>query len=95
MGRAQGIILSAGNIDIAGNFEFDGIMIALGSIDTHGTGNKMTGAVLSGQANINDDDTLAGTPTILYSSCAVQTVLAGAARGLPLTQRRFAQIIRQ
>jgi hypothetical protein len=91
-GRAQGIILSAGDIDVAGNFEFDGILIALGAIDTHGTGNKMTGAVLSGNANINDDDTIAGTPTILYSSCAVSTVLQGSAAGLPLTQRRFAQV---
>lgn len=91
-GRAQGIILSAGNIDIAGNFEFNGIMLALGSIDTHGTGNKVSGAILSGNANISDDDALAGTPTILYSSCAVQKALSGAARGIALRERSWAQV---
>jgi hypothetical protein len=91
-GRAQGIILSAGNIDIAGNFEFDGIIMALGSVATHGTGNKVTGAVISGNADINDDDVVAGTPTILYSSCAVQTVLANSAQGRPLTSRSWIQV---
>jgi len=91
-GRAQGIILSANNIDIAGNFEFDGIMLALGSIDTHGTGNKVSGAVLSGNANISDDDAIGGTPTILYSSCAVQMALGHAARGVALTERSWAQV---
>lgn len=91
-GRAQGIILSAGDIDIAGNFEFDGIMLAMGAIDTHGTGNKISGAVLSGNANINDDDTIAGTPTILYSSCAVSMALKNSARAIALNERNWAQI---
>jgi hypothetical protein len=90
-GRAQGIIISAGNIDIAGNFEFTGIILALGAVSTHGTGNKVTGAVLSGNADINDDDVIAGTPTILYSSCAISTVLAGSARGVPLSDRSWSQ----
>ena len=91
-GRAQGIILSANNIDIAGNFEFDGIMLALGSVDTHGTGNKVSGAVLSGNANISDDDAIAGTPTIIYSSCAIQKVLSAASRGVALKERNWAQV---
>ena len=91
-GRAQGIIISANNIDIAGNFEFDGIMLALGSVDTHGTGNKVSGAVLSGNANISDDDAIAGTPTILYSSCAVQTALQYSAKAVALNERSWAQI---
>lgn len=91
-GRAQGIIISANNIDIAGNFEFNGIMLALGSIDTHGTGNKISGAILSGNANISDDDALGGTPTILYSTCAIEKALAGAARGIALRERSWAQV---
>jgi hypothetical protein len=91
-GRAQGIILSAGDIDIAGNFEFNGIMLAMGAINTHGTGNKVSGAVLAGNANINDDDTIAGTPTILYSSCAINMALKKSARGLALNERNWAQI---
>jgi hypothetical protein len=90
-GRAQGIVISAGSIDIAGNFEFTGIILALGSVSTHGTGNKVTGAVLSGNADINDDDVIAGTPTILYSSCVIQMVLAGTAKGVPLSDRSWSQ----
>jgi hypothetical protein len=90
-GRAQGIVISAGSVDIAGNFEFTGIILALGSVSTNGTGNKVTGAVLSGNADINDDDVVAGTPTILYSSCAIATVLAGTAKGVPLNDRSWSQ----
>jgi hypothetical protein len=67
-------------------------MLALGSVDTHGTGNKVSGAVLSGNANISDDDALAGTPTILYSSCAVQSALKYSAKAVALNERSWAQI---
>ena len=90
-GRAQGIILSRGDIQIAGNFEFNGILLALGAITTTGTGNKVTGAVISGNADINDDDMIAGTPTILYSSCTISMALNGAARALPLAQKSWVQ----
>lgn len=90
-GRAQGIILSRGDIQIAGNFEFNGIILALGAITTTGTGNKVTGAVVSGNADISDDDMIGGTPTILYSSCTISKALQGAARALPLAQRSWVQ----
>jgi hypothetical protein len=48
--------------------------------------------VLSGNANINDDDTIAGTPTILYSSCAVSMALKNSARAIALNERNWAQI---
>lgn len=90
-GRAQGIILSRGDIQVAGNFEFNGIMIALGAITTTGTGNKITGAVISGNASINDDNLIAGTPTILYSSCTINQALKGSARAIPLAQKSWVQ----
>ena len=91
-GRGQGVLLVAGDLAIAGNFEFTGIIITLGGVATTGTGNKVTGAVLSNDASIGDDDTFAGDPTVQYSQCAVQTVLAGNATGVALTERRWAQI---
>jgi hypothetical protein len=90
-GRAQGIILSRGDIQIAGNFEFNGIILALGAVTTTGTGNKVTGAVISGNADISDDDMIGGTPTILYSSCTIASALNGAARALPLAQKSWVQ----
>jgi hypothetical protein len=91
-GRGQGIILVAGDLAIAGNFEFTGIIITLGGVATTGTGNKVTGAILSNDASIGDDDTFAGDPTVQYSQCAIQTVLAGTATGVALTERKWAQI---
>jgi hypothetical protein len=90
-GRAQGIILSRGDIQIAGNFEFNGIILALGAITTTGTGNKVTGAVISGNADISDDDMIGGTPTILYSSCTISQALKGAGRAIPLAQKSWVQ----
>jgi hypothetical protein len=89
-GRAQGIILSAGSINIAGNFEFNGIMIAMGSMTITGTGNKVSGAILTGNADIADDVVL-GDPTIQFSTCAIATALSNASRGVPLADRDWVQ----
>jgi hypothetical protein len=66
-------------------------MIALGSIKTTATDNKITGAVISGNADISDDDMIGGTPTILYSSCTISQALKGSARALPLAQKSWVQ----
>ena len=89
-GRAQGIILSAADINIAGNFEFNGIMIAMGSMNITGTGNKVSGAILTGNADIADD-LITGNPVIQFSSCAITTVLTSASQGVPLADRNWVQ----
>jgi hypothetical protein len=91
-GRGQGVLLVGGDLDIRGNFEFDGIIIALGQVKTEGTGNKITGAVLANNTEIGDLSTFAGNPTVLYSQCAVATALRGTAKGFPLTERSWAQV---
>jgi len=90
-GRGQGILLVDGNLEIAGNIEFDGIILALGSVETSGTGNKITGAVLSASADIGDEDVFAGNPTVVYSSCAISMVLNQTAYGVPLARRSWIQ----
>ncbi|HEV8612043.1 MAG TPA: hypothetical protein VGQ73_00950 [Gemmatimonadales bacterium] len=91
-GRGQGVLLVAGDLAIAGNFEYDGIIIVLGAVTTTGTGNKITGALLSNNAVIGDDDVFAGNPTVQYSQCAVTTALKAAAGGMALVERSWAQI---
>jgi hypothetical protein len=90
-GRGQGILLVDGNLEIAGNVEFDGIILALGAVTTTGTGNKITGAVLSASADIGDEDVFAGNPTVVYSSCAISMVLNQTAYGVPLARRSWVQ----
>lgn len=86
-GRGQGILLVAGNLNIQGNFIFDGIVIALGSLQTAGTGNKVTGAVLTMGQSIS----IVGNPDIYYSSCAIARALQFSVRAEPLRDRSWVQ----
>jgi hypothetical protein len=90
-GRGQGVLLVEGDLVLAGNFEFNGIIIVTGTFDaSHGT-NMVHGAVLSSNARL-DDMTLAGTPTVNYSACAVARALNGAAPVTPLAGRSWVQM---
>lgn len=90
-GRGQGVLLVEGDLDLAGNFIFNGIIIATGTFDaSHGT-NIVHGAVLSSNARL-DDMTIAGTPTVNYSACAVERALNGAAAVEPLAGRGWVQL---
>lgn len=86
-GRGQGILLVAGDLNIQGNFIFDGIVIVLGSLQTAGTGNKVTGAVLTAGQSIS----IVGNPDILYSSCAIARALQYSVRAAPLRDRSWVQ----
>jgi hypothetical protein len=86
-GRGQGILLVGGDLNIQGNFIFDGIVIVLGSLQTAGTGNKVTGAVLTAGQSIS----IVGNPDILYSSCAIARALQYSVRAAPLRDRSWVQ----
>lgn len=92
VGRGQGVLLVGGDLDMSGNFEFVGIVIVMGSIRTTGTGNKIMGALLAANAEIGDDTYLGGNPEVIYSSCSVQTVLAGSAVARPIAERSWVQL---
>ena len=86
-GRGQGILLVAGDLNVQGNFVFDGIVIVLGSLQTAGTGNKVTGAVLTAGTSTS----IVGNPDILYSSCAIARALQFSVRAEPLRDRSWVQ----
>ena len=79
-GRGQGILLVEGDLHVAGNFTFAGIVITKGAFDaSHGT-NNIYGTVLSSNAAL-DDITMAGTPQVQFSTCAVSRALTSSAAG--------------
>jgi hypothetical protein len=86
-GRGQGILLVAGDLNIQGQFIFDGIVIVLGSLQTAGTGNKVTGGVLT----LGQSISIVGNPDILYSSCAIARALQYSVRAQPLRERSWVQ----
>ncbi len=70
-GRGQGILLVDGDFTVAGNFTFDGAVIARGGLKMTGTGNKITGAVMAASVQVSDDVALSGNTSLLFSSCAL------------------------
>src|SRR5207253_6696298 len=78
-GRGQGILLVDGDFTVAGNFAFDGAVIARGGLKMTGTGNKITGAVMAASVSVDDNVSLAGNTSLLYSSCALQAALQASA----------------
>lgn len=90
-GRGQGVLLVDGNLTLTGNFEFNGIIIVTGTFDASQGTNMVHGAVLARNAEL-DDMTLAGTPTVNYSACAVARALNGAAPVVPLAGRSWVQM---
>ena len=91
-GRGQGILLVDGDLEIRGNFEYNGIVIVLGEIKGNGTGNKITGAAFANNAEIGDLTSIIGDPQIRYSSCAIAEVLGDAAKVLPTSERSWVQL---
>ncbi len=78
-GRGQGILLVDGDFTVAGNFTFDGAVIARGGLKMTGTGNKITGAVMAASVQVSDDVALSGNTSLLYSSCALISALSASA----------------
>ena len=78
-GRGQGILLVDGDFTVAGNFTFDGAVIARGGLKMTGTGNKISGAVMAASVNVDDNVALGGNTSLLYSSCALISALSAAA----------------
>ena len=91
-GRGQGVLLVRGNLRIRGNFEFTGLIIALGQVESRGTGNKISGALLASNAELGDETTFIGNPVVTYSSCAVSKALQASAKVIPLASRSWAQL---
>lgn len=90
-GRGQGILLVDGDLEMAGNFTFAGIIMTRGSFDaSHGT-NDVYGTVLANNA-ILDDINIAGTPQVQFSTCAISRALQRSGKAKPLLERAWAQL---
>lgn len=91
-GKGQGALFVDGDLEFTGNFQFVGLIIVRGSVKMSGTGNKVTGAVLAAAIEVNDTALLTGNSSIQYSSCAVNTTIAGVGRLELATKRAWADM---
>jgi hypothetical protein len=90
-GMGQGILLVDGTLDLRGNFTFHGIIIVQGTFETQGAGNRITGAVMASNGELDMQGYVGGSE-ILYSSCAVQRSIlnnASLSRARPLSNRSW------
>ncbi len=88
-GYGQGILLVDGDFRVTGLFDFYGIVIVKGVLETAGggnTGSHFRGAVMAANAYI-EDNTLTGNAVVNYSSCTVQRALTSAGSGAQLRSR--------
>ena len=90
-GVGQGILLVDGDLDLRGNFVFFGIIIVQGSFSTQGSGNRVYGGVLAGNADL-ETETITGGSVITYSGCAAERAVlnnANLTRPRPLDNRSW------
>jgi hypothetical protein len=86
-GRGQGILYVGGRLQIVGPFEFSGVIIASGGIETSGGEVLLSGAVFTGPGAgllANSARTV-----IERSSCAVSAAAAAAAWIAPIPRRAW------
>ncbi|MGH7499737.1 MAG: hypothetical protein ACREL3_12900, partial [Gemmatimonadales bacterium] len=91
-GRGQGILLVDGDLDISGDFDFTGLIVARGAIRISAARTRVVGAVMAAGASAGDRNSIAGATTIQYSSCALKEALSAAAFAEPLGQRSWVQV---
>jgi hypothetical protein len=76
-GTGYGILLVKGNLELAGNFNWNGLILTTGKIKMNGGGNEsinISGAVLSGNES-ESTTTSNGSVTLAYNSCQVESAL--------------------
>jgi hypothetical protein len=73
-GVGQGILLVDGDLDLGGGFTFYGIIIVQGSMSTRGSGNRIYGGVMSGNADFQSQS-LVGGSVVTNSTCAVSRAI--------------------
>lgn len=89
--RGQGILLVDGDLELVGGFEWTGLILVRGQMKITGTGNKITGAILTEGVNIDEAGTIGGNADIRFSRCAIENAMNGAAQPAPVS-RGWAQM---
>ena len=90
--RGQGTLLVDGDLELAGGFEWVGLIIVKGAIKINGTGNKLTGAVFAQGVDILSAGAISGDVEIAYYKCAIDKAVGGATLAAPLLQRSFTHL---
>lgn len=90
-GYGQGILLVAGDLDLAGGFEFYGPVIVQGTVRSTGTGGHIFGGLMAGAANLGTT-LISGNSVVDFSSCSIDRALQGASLVTPLGERRWSQL---
>jgi cytoskeletal protein CcmA (bactofilin family) len=89
--RGQGTLLVDGDLELAGGFEWVGLIIVRGKLKINGNGNKITGAILAEGFDLLTAGAVSGNVDVVYSDCAIQKAVGGATLARPLYQRSWAQ----
>ena len=91
-GRGQGILLVDGNLEVAGHFVFMGAIIVRGALKMSGSGNKIVGATMAASVSVDDNVSLSGNTSMLYSSCALLAALSANAYPKAARQRGWVDV---
>jgi hypothetical protein len=92
--EGQGLLLVDGDLQLRGGFVFYGVIIVQGSFETQGSGNRILGGVMAGNANFASQAVIGGS-VVTNSTCAVSTAILnanGLTRARPLFERSFVDI---
>jgi hypothetical protein len=73
-GVGQGVLLVEGSLALQGGFTFSGIIIVRDGFETAGSGNRVFGGVMAGNADF-DSQALVGGSVVQNSTCAVTRAL--------------------
>ena len=93
-GVGQGVLLVDGDLDLRGNFAFYGLIIVQGSMETQGSGNRVWGGVMAGNADF-DTQALTGGSVVTNSTCAVRRAIkenSSLTRVRPLAARSWVDL---
>jgi hypothetical protein len=89
--RGQGILLIDGDLELTGGFEWTGLVLVRGKMKIAGTGNKITGAILTEGVDLLTAGSVAGNVDVQFSQCAVDRAIAGGSAP-PALARGWAQV---
>ncbi len=93
-GVGQGVLLADSDLDLRGNFVFYGIIIVQGNLGTQGSGNRVYGGVMAGNAELDSQEIVGGS-VITNSTCAVRRAIlnnSGLTRARPLASRSWVDL---
>ena len=88
--RGQGILVVDGDLDVSGDLEFYGVIIVRGNLRAATGTPLLNGTIVAGGGtDLEPLNTVAGNPTVRYSSCSVTRALTTSAKADLLQERSW------